>query len=258
MNLPSAFLVPLISPYTDDTTSVSEVRMAKLVRAYREMGAAGFVVGSSIAEWSALALSERKESVEWTMRECAGLPVVVNASAHTTSAMVDLCQHGARHGARAAVVSLPPTMHLNAVESRNLVNVVRRHGQIPVSFLDLPEGTIKAVPEIEVEKQYAKSLGQHGLEGFQLSRGSSTCEFVCADGMCTPLAVLGPMRAQVILGAWQTTGHVAQGLWRLAGPIRFGKAATEMMGLESGPPRGPYLPLDDTGRGIMRRLLDLN
>ncbi|MBS1707249.1 MAG: dihydrodipicolinate synthase family protein [Armatimonadetes bacterium] len=256
MNLPTNFLVPLVSPYTDDTTAVSEVRTAKLVRAYRELGAAGFVVGTDMAEWPALPLSERKESIEWVMREAQGLPVYVSITAFTTSAMIDLCQHGARHGARAAVLSMPLGSHLSPLEIKNMLNVVRRHGQLPVSLLDAPDKLAEVAEELALDSQGAMPLVNHGLDELQLGRSPSTLEFVTGDGICTPLAVLGPKRAAATFASWRTAGPIAQGLWRLAGPARLGKGAAELLSLEVGSPRSPHLPIDDTARAVLRRLYD--
>ncbi|MBX3110462.1 MAG: dihydrodipicolinate synthase family protein [Fimbriimonadaceae bacterium] len=251
------FLVPLVSAFTDDTTAVSEVRTAKLVRAYRDLGAAGFVVGTDMAEWPALALSERKEAIEWVMRESQGLPVYVAITAFTTSMMIDLCQHGARHGARAAVLSLPPGAHLSPHEIKNMMNVVRRHGQLPVSLLDAPERLEEVAEELGLANQGARPLASHDLGGLQVAKSPSTIEFVCADGFCTPMAVLGASKAETVFRSWHTAAPVAQGLWRLAGPVRLGKAAAEALSLEVGAPRGPALGLDDTGRTVLKRLFDL-
>jgi len=257
MNLPNRFLVPLVSAVTDDTTAVSEVRTAKLVRLYRDLGAAGFVVGTDMAEWPALALSERKEAIEWVMRESQGLPVYVAITAFTTSAMIDLCQHGARHGARGAVLSLPPGAHLAPQEIKNMLNVIRRHGQLSVSLLDAPERLEEVAEELGLSNQGVRPLASHELAEVQVAKSPSTLEFICADGFCTPMAVLGPSKAETVLRSWRTTGPVAQGLWRLAGPVRLGKAAAEALAVEVGAPRGPTLGLDDTGRGVLKRLFDL-
>src|SRR5690348_16428840 len=97
VNLAGTF-VPLVTPFTDDGATLSEVRIARLVRHFAGQGVAGFVVCTDTGEFTTLSFAERKSMLETTLRESQGaLPVLTNVSTLSTSASLDLTQHAARH-----------------------------------------------------------------------------------------------------------------------------------------------------------------
>lgn len=248
-------LVPLVTPFTDDTVSISEIRLAKLVRYHRDQGAKGFVVGSEIGEHLSLSHSERKDLLELVIREARGLAVVVNVTAFTTSNMLDLSQHAERHGAVAAVFRAPLSFNLTDEETKALATTMRRHSAIPVALIDTPERV--ALADAESDKRLHAAALVHAKEHeWSVSHLPLTCEFSCLFGVCSPLGVLGAQRAYRLFDRWNQAHAVAEGIWKLAGPIRFGRAVSALLDFETGHARPPVHELNVQGKAIMKRLWD--
>lgn len=66
--------MPLVAAFTDDTSSLSEVRVSRLVRFHIERGAKGFVVNGETGDCFLLSSSERKQLLEWVVRGSKGCP----------------------------------------------------------------------------------------------------------------------------------------------------------------------------------------
>ena len=89
-------LAPLPTPFTDDGSSISEIRLLRLLRKLQELGVSGYVACCEVGEFVALGRSERKSLVEILLRDPASLiQVVVNVSTLSTPASLDLAQHAA-------------------------------------------------------------------------------------------------------------------------------------------------------------------
>src|SRR5579871_5649276 len=95
----AGFFAPVVTPFTDDGNTVSEIRLARLVRHLTERGVSGFVCGTETGEFLTTSVSERKQVLEIVMREAHGMPVLAHCSMIGTAQTIDLCQHSARHGA---------------------------------------------------------------------------------------------------------------------------------------------------------------
>ena len=62
-------LVPLVTPFTDDASSVSEVRLARLVKHLGGQGVEGFVINSDVGEFTAMSFGELyRYNGEWKFR----------------------------------------------------------------------------------------------------------------------------------------------------------------------------------------------
>jgi hypothetical protein len=135
--------VPIVTPFTDDGATVSEVRLARLLRFYVKNGAEGFMLASETGEFSTLSGSERKHLLELTQRDIQGaLPVVTNVTTLSTSSSLDLAQHAARHGARAVVLIPPYFGDLTQAEHIAHVRVISSHSNLPILLAD-PKGALK-------------------------------------------------------------------------------------------------------------------
>ena len=99
-------IAPLVTPYTDDGSTISEIRLARLMRRYREGGLEGVVVGSDAGEFASLSLAERKRLLEWVMRDSGDMAIYVNVTAQTTAIAIDICQDAAANGGNGAILSL--------------------------------------------------------------------------------------------------------------------------------------------------------
>ena len=135
--------MPIVTPFTDDGATLSEVRLARLLRFYMKQGVEGFMLASETGEFATLSLSERKQLVELTLRDTQGArPIVVNVSTLSTSSSLDLAQHAARHGAR-GVVLLPPFFgDLTQQEHVDHIRVIANHSSLPILLAD-PSGTLQ-------------------------------------------------------------------------------------------------------------------
>src|SRR5438477_12684261 len=103
----AGLFAPLATPFTDGGETVSEVRLARLVRHLLAQGIAGLACCTETGEFITVNTSERKQVLEIVIREAHGTPVLAHCTRLGTSQTLDLCQHAARHGAKAAVV-MPP------------------------------------------------------------------------------------------------------------------------------------------------------
>lgn len=129
-------LVPLVSPFTDDGATMSEVRLSRLVRFYMGRQAEGFVLGTDIGEFTTMSFSERKQLVEWVQLACQGVPLVVNVSTLSTSSSLDMAQHAARHGARAVTLMPPYYGILSQQEMVEHIRVVGAYSKLPLLVVD--------------------------------------------------------------------------------------------------------------------------
>lgn len=243
-------LVPLVTPFTDDTTALSEVRLARLVRHHIDHGAAGFVVCTEAGEVHALSLSERKQLVEWLVREAKDTLVYVNVSASTTATVVDLAQHAERHGAHAGVFTSPKQLALNNDETAAFISAVRRYGNLPCGFLDPWNPDLGSVGVMDV-----KSLKESGMESYALYQTVSPEEFVSEDLASTPLAVLGADKAKLLMDNWAECQTKVHGVFAYGRSFRVGKAAMILSGLDVGHTRGPAHDLDGRGVQVLESLM---
>lgn len=241
----SGFFAPLVSPFTDDSSTLSEIRFARQMKQLNAANVAGFVVGGDVGEFTSLSATERKSLTEWTLREAAGKPVLVHVTSMSTLATLDLAQHAARHGAR-AVILMPPIYGSYTVdEVTTYLRIVGQHAGVPVVVVDPMEHISDEIHE-ELQQvpgiHFAISLVDAGFERLCASKGG-TCpdEFCIGSAIVTPLALLLPER----LGADAIHQDFAKLLILLGtlNPARIAKAALEAMGQEMGPPRGPLKPL---------------
>lgn len=249
-------IVPLVTPYTDDGSTVSEIRLARLMRFYREGGMEGVVVASPAGEFASLSLKERKRLMEWVMRDAGDMAVYVNVTAQTTAIAIDLCQDAADCGATAAILCPPPVGQLGIEEARNYLNVVRRHGNISVGFID-PTGVLSEAGHTTERAgvRSAEPLSEHGLDQFAVTAHGGSTECWTPSGMIHPVAIFGAEKARAILGKWGVFKPVIEGILRHSGHARVGKYTAEQLGIDVGPLRGPFMPLNQAGREVVDHIL---
>lgn len=243
-------IVPLASPFTDDTSALSEVRFSRLIRYHRERGASGFVVASEAGEVHALSLSERKQLVEWGVREALGLPVYVNVTAWTTAGVVDLAQHAERHGARAGVFMMPKSLALTSEETSSFIAAVRRHANLGCAFLEHREGEGDTNGAFVVQ-----SLGECGYDDIVLYGVPSAEEFVHQGAVATPLGVFGADKVLRIVERWPKVQIKVKALFGHGRSFRVGKAVSAAAGIELGHTRGPVRDLDARGIQVLESLM---
>jgi hypothetical protein len=222
VNLTGA-LVPLVTPFTDDGSDLSEVRLARLVRRHVAEGAAGFAVCTELGEFTTISFSERKRLLELTLRECQGaLPVLTHVSTLSTSASLDLTQHAARHGARAAILMPPYYGCLSQPELIEHIRCVAAYAGFPIIVAD-PMGQLTAASRehLATLQGVTVALALDGLE-------HPASDWFEADSLSvSPITAFPSTNAQIF-----STGQRSA----------IAKALYEADGLEVGRPRMPVRP----------------
>lgn len=238
----AGLIAPLMTPFTDDGSSVSEVRLSRLVRHLNEHEISGYVVGSDSGEWFTLSASERKTMVELAIREAQGRPVLAHVSAIATSTALDLAQHAARHGARAAIVMPPVYVKLSQEDLVKTFETLAAYAGLPVAVVD-PEN--KLSPETKAEIAHIPEMIV--LEPAPIGGRSVACsdEFRTGSAVCMPAAML------VQHGE---AGPIADLMHRFGG-ARIGKAAFQLLDLDLGPTRPPLRPLPNEAMDELRNTL---
>lgn len=229
--------------------AVSEVRLARALRWYLDQGASGFMALSEAGEFASCSLSERKQILEWVVRDGGGVSVYVNISAMTTASVVDLAQHGARHGSRGAVLLPPYVGGYSEAELTAHVVAVRRHGNMPALYIDPSEKTQHIQDQLDAAAS-GQRLTLLSSSILAVAPRPATYEFETPDGRSLGIAVFGQQRAERIANEWERFGPLLQGLFKIAGPARIGKAVLAESGLEIGGHRGPMSGLDSQARQI--------
>ncbi len=249
-------IAPIPTPYTDDGSTISEIRLARLIRRVRESGFEGVLIASDAGEWASLSLAERKKLCEWVARDAHGMAIYVNATAQTTAIAIDLCQDAHECGAVGAVLCPPPHGILTKEEAVNYLNVVRRHGKIPVGFLD-PSGHLSEAARVGESSatRVPEPLSAHAMEAYASNPHGSSIECWTPSGIVHPAALFGRDHVDRIFLRWDAFRPILVGLLKLAGSARVAKYAMEKQGIECGPLRGPFMPLSPQGQEIADRIM---
>ncbi len=253
MELPG-LLVPLAAAFTDDTSSLSEIRVARMVEWHKERGAAGFIVGTEAGEVTSLSLSERREFLLYVMRQAGDLPIYVNVTGNTTAIAMDLCQDAFDTAAGAVICPPHPGGHTNE-EMTGYLRAIRRHGRLAFGFLDasgkyeVPEEEY-IVPGVVVPR----TLGAKELSDYECL-GPGPTEFWSPRGMAHPVGIFGAEIGGRILARWPVLSKPVTGLFKSHGLHRIAKYVFERDEVEVGAPRPPFGPLGEKGRELVEQLI---
>jgi 4-hydroxy-tetrahydrodipicolinate synthase len=247
---------PLPTPLTDDGSSISEIRLLRLLTKLAELGVQGYLACGEVGEFGSIAYAERKELVEMLLRNSAsGPPVIVNVSALSTLASLDLAQHAARHGAKACVIMPPYYGALTPEEHYTFLRVVAQYAGLPVIVTD-PNGLLsKELMDrlANVSGLFLAAPSYWTVRAIGEVARPGVDEFSLDPGTCTVLALLRPVE--------RLNNLPEDDIRRLArfvllnGAARVAKAAFELQGVDLGPLRGPRLSLAQPAADALRELL---
>ncbi len=254
MELPP-LIVPLAAPYTDDTSTLSEIRVARMMRWHIEQGAAGFLVGSEAAEVTALSIGERQKLTEWVMRESGSRPVYVNITAGTTLATLALAQDAQDCGAAGGLLLPPPGAPLTEDEAKGYMAAVRRHGNLACSWID-PSGALSHLAdELPTPGHVAlRPLAEKHPDLAATAHGQ-LFDFWSPHGVCCAVGLLGARLGGQLLQHKPMFVRPLRELIRSGGAHRVAKAVLEIHGIEAGPPRSPSVPLADGYHKTLEELI---
>lgn len=247
-------LIPLPTPFTDDGSTVSEVRLARCIGRLLEMGADGFVVGADAGEFGALSMSERKHLLEMVAQNVpAGTPIVAHVTTMGTTSSLELAQHAANVGARAAVIMPPFYGCFSDAEIQSHIQSVARHAHLPIILVD---------PQARIDGDLAKEIAL--MPGVKLSEpvfDTPMCNAACLERSTSDEFALGNLYAlpMAFFGRiWESddepTTLALRELMNVFGVARVAKFASDWLGVELGPVRGPLQPLPAAAREALHRL----
>lgn len=242
-------VAPIVPAFTDDTSTLSEVRVSRLVRFHKERGASGFMVGGECSDLFQLAHSERKQLLEWVVRDAQGLPVWVDVTATTSAGAVDLCQHAARHGAKGAIVCPPPIGRYFSHEAKALTSAVNRHGNLASVFAD-PEGVWADFDPSSIAIPLADPVDR----SVALFDRPSPAEMAIGEYVSTPFAMFGAKCVAKSVEKMDVFRPAMLSVIKHGGLNRAARAAVVGLGCDIGPSRSPVFELSDEGKKILSGL----
>lgn len=254
----SGVLAPLPTPLTDDGSSISEIRLLRLLQKLQSFGVSGYVACGEVGEFGAISYAERKAFAEMVLRNTASTPqVVVNVSSLSTVASLDLAQHAARHGAKACVLMPPYYGPLTADEHFNFLRVVGQYAGLPVIVVD-PHRLLE--PEVREKAANVTGLFLASPTFWAVTVVGASCtswidEFSLEPGACTVMSLVQPVERLFMLPEENIR---KLGRFTLThGSARVVKAAFGLQGIDLGPLRGPRLALPQEAVGQLQAMLGI-
>ncbi len=280
---------PIPTPF-DEGSSIAFDRLEANLERWNEEPLQGYVVGGSNGEFVSMTPDERVETVarvrQWAPKDRL---VIAGASMHATHATRELIDRMAEAGADAALV-ITPSYYKAKMDRATLTRYyldVAEHSPLPVLVYNVPANTgvnidagtvleIASHPNIVGMKDSSgdvSKIGQiaYALKGeFQILAGSAGFFLgalaMGAVGLVAALANIAPVPLAEILTRFRSGDLPAAA--RIQGRLveantavtaRFGvpglKAAMDFQGRYGGPPRRPLLPLRESDRAILKRIL---
>jgi 4-hydroxy-tetrahydrodipicolinate synthase len=279
-------LPALITPFSDDGTTIDTDALAAIVDRLIGAGVAGLVPGGSTGEFTTLSHTERRRLVVTTVEAAAGrVPVVPGTGALSTRETVELSVHAERAGA-AAVMIVPP--FYDALSWRELLShyaAVADAIDIPIMYYNLPSAS-----GVKLTAAQFRELQRAGVSCLKDTGGDAVAatELIQTDG---PMLLGGwdtltfaTLAAGVRAVVWGTASILpepcielhrlliddvdlpaARELWARLWPLcqflegqsypAAVKTACRLVGDSTGPVRAPLLPLDDTATSELAALL---
>lgn len=279
--------VPLITPFKDDL-ALDEPGLRELVNYFIEVEKVdGLVPCGTTGESPTLTNEEHDRVIEIVVKETDGrVPVIAGTGSNSTQEAIVRTKHAERVGADASLQVAPyynkPTQegmiaHYEAIAaSTNLpiiiYNIPSRAGQNidPKTIIDLAKidniiGVKDAAGDLSQTMALLSALGLNG-KGFYLLSGEDAMTFsiMCLGGHGTISAVANvigkeftTMCAAVKSGQIEEAKKIhyqmlplVKALFIETNPVPV-KEALGMMGLPSGPPRLPLVPLKAENRAVL-------
>ncbi len=252
----SGLFAPLPSCFTDDGSSVSEIRLARLVHRLHRAGVQGFVLGSDLGEFGTLSMSERKSLVEIVMRETKNDGhILVHVSTLSTADSLDLAQHAQRHGARGVVMMPPFYGHLTAAEMATHFKSIGKYSQLEVVVVDPLNVFSRAVTDLLAPVPGLYQATTYSPVGRPVFSRASSDEFKSGELVVSPYATLFP--EQPLYTIEEEAIELLRDLMIEYSPTHVVKEALTLMDSETGPARAPIQSLPQEAFDRLRRALKL-
>src|SRR5262245_16211487 len=282
-------LPAMITPFTADGAAVNTQALADHTRHLIDAGVGGLIPGGSTGEFTALSKAERQQVHTTVIEAAAGrVPVVPQTGALTVQEAIELSTHAEQAGAAGVMVAPPFYDPLSFAELHAYFAEVAGAISIPVMLYHIPGVTgqqltpaqigelaqIPGVASIKDSSGDASALTEllqvYG-DRLQVCNGWDTLTFFgLASGAKASVwgaANIFPELAVELFNAVADKGDLEAGraVWsRIYPVIKFleaesytarVKAGSELVGVQAGPPRSPYLPLTPEAVATLADLL---
>jgi len=277
-------LPALITPFSQDGSSIDTQALAAIVDRLVGAGVAGLVPGGSTGEFTTLSHAERRQLVEATVQAAAGrVPVVAGTGALSTRETVELSVHAEQAGA-AAVMIVPP--FYDALSWRELLahyTAVADAIEIPIMYYNLPSASGVTLTAAQLRQLPVSSLKDTGGDAVAATELIQTDGPTLLNGWDT--LTFAALAAGVRAVVWGTASIIpeqcvelhrlliedidlpaARELWARLWPLcqflehqsypTAVKTACQLLGDTTGPVRAPLLPLDDAATRELTALLE--
>ncbi|MBL8041007.1 MAG: dihydrodipicolinate synthase family protein [Chthonomonas sp.] len=237
---------PLLNPFTDDASALSEVRLARYVQRLLSYKVCGFVVNTDLGEFFSTSFSERKAALELVIRESRGqVPVIAHCTTLNTGASLDLAQHAERHGAKAVLLAPPYYGDFTDDELVHHFQIVSHYCKLPILIVDplnrLNSGCRERISEFPSINFANRARHPH------YGDNTPTFEWAYGEAVCCPLAGWVDCQDEVLQ---ESIANHLRGL----GIVRCMKELVNSMELEVGAVRSPYLEPSQAQKEVLRAL----
>ena len=282
-------LPAMITPFTADGASVNTEALADHTRHLIDAGAGGLIPGGSTGEFASLSKAERQQVHTTVIAAAEGrVPVVPQTGALTVQDAIELSVHAEKAGAAGVMVAPPFYDPLSFAELHAYFSEVAGAISIPVMLYHIPSVTgqeltpaqigeladIPGVASIKDSSGDASALTellQVYSDRLQVCNGWDTLTFFgLASGAKASVwgaANIFPELAVELFDAVAGKGDLEAGraVWsRIYPVIKFleaesytarVKAGSQLVGVQAGPARSPYLPLTPEAVATLADLL---
>lgn len=276
----------LVTP-SDSSGGVNLAALERLVDYLLNKGVDGLYIGGTTGEGIFMSVADRQLMTEHVLRQVKGrIPVIAHVGAVASGDAIALARHAAAHGAQGFASIMPPLYnsagsvvayyqalaaaapelpffsyilnpHVNPLEvmralKSSVPNLIGAKYTGPNMFemrqiMDLNEGRWVLFSGMDEQCAYAAMMGVDGAIGSTLNFMPGVYRAIASavrNGNMAEAQQL-QVRANVITGAMIDAGF--------SGALRL---ALEMIGIESGEPRLPALPLSSAAKKDLRQKLE--
>jgi 4-hydroxy-tetrahydrodipicolinate synthase len=282
--------VPHITPFTE-TGEIDLEALRVCVRFWVENGVDGLMPCGSNGEAPYLAMDERQKIISTVLEEAkTNVTIVAGTGAPSTWETIRLTKEAADLGVDAAVVVTPyyfkPSNHELTAHYKAVLEAV----DLPIILYSVPKFTgITLEPAViaELAKEYSHVAGVKDSSG-NIATIKETISLIgdkisvlagTADVMLPTLTIGGKGAVIAIANTFpklcvslykafkkgnqreaaelqKTINHINEVLVKRFNQLSAIKEAMQMLGLPAGYPRKPALPLDETAKAEVKRLVD--
>ncbi|KAB8272523.1 hypothetical protein BDV30DRAFT_249460 [Aspergillus minisclerotigenes] len=138
----TGILTALITPFTDDGSSIDAARLKAHIDGQFDAGIHGLVPGGSTGEFTTLTKEERKQLVELTVKYTAGRgPVIAGVGSTKSAEAIELAVHAAQAGADAVMVVPPFYDPVNYEQLQELLSEIHEASTLPILYYNIPSAS---------------------------------------------------------------------------------------------------------------------